>query len=108
VIVDDANSDKDIFLVECFDKDGNTIDVVSATADQLTITLADFHDGEAVALLHDLPAQRLLRGQVGTVKRRIGVGVYQVEFATGSAHLQIPLHAGQMMLLHLQPVELTP
>jgi hypothetical protein len=109
VIVDDFKSDEGIFLVECFDKDGNTIETVSARADQLTVTLADFHDGEAVALLHDFPAQRLLRGQVGTIKRRTGVGVYEVEFAIdGRTQVKIPLHAGQIMLLHWQRAELVP
>lgn len=95
----------DVFLVEFFDAEENTIGVVSVHAHQITVTLADYHDGESVAMLNDLPKLRLTRGQVGVIKRRTAPGVYEIEFAdaSGAAYALVTLHAGQMLLLQWQP-----
>lgn len=107
VIVDKYERAMDVFIVEFFDKDGKTIDVVDVRAEQMTVTLADFFDGDSVALLGDVPAHHLQRGQVGVVKERVGGGVYEVEFADsdGKPYARATLHANLLMLLHWQPHE---
>lgn len=45
----------DVFLIEFFDGEDNTIDVVSVHAHQITVTLADFYDGESIAMLERSP-----------------------------------------------------
>jgi hypothetical protein len=104
VIVDDQISAGEAFIVEFFDGDGATLDVVVTRAGQLTVTLADFFEGESIALLHDQPVHRLQRGQVGVIRSRLGNGVYEVEFADGqgAAYARAVLHAQQMLLLHWQ------
>lgn len=96
-----------VYIVEFFDRRGQTIDVVDVRRDQMTVTLADFVAGEQVALLADIPSHKLLRGQVGTIRERVGVGLYRVEFADpdSSPYASLTLHAGQMMLLHWQPAQ---
>jgi len=58
-----------------------------------------------VALLEDLPDERLVRGQVGTVVENWAAGVYEVEFAddSGRAYAMIALRAEQLMRLHQEP-----
>lgn len=106
-IVESFPRSPDVFLVEFFDAEDNTIGVVSVHAHQITVTLADYYDGESIAVLTDLPRLRLTRGQVGVIKRRTAPGVYEVEFAdaAGTAYALVKLHAGQMLLLHWQPAE---
>ena len=109
-IVEAFPDDPGAFLVEFFDAEDTTIDVVPVRAHQITVTLADYSDGEAVAVLNDVPSARLVRGQVGHIRRRTAPGVYEVEFATaggGSARL-VTLHAGQLLLLQWQPAESRP
>lgn len=36
---------------------------------------------DVVALLEDVPAQKLVRGQVGTVVENLAPGVFEVEFS---------------------------
>ena len=107
VIVESFPRHPDVFVVEFFDAEDNTIDVVSIHAHQITVTLADYYDGESIAVLNGLPKLRLIRGQVGVIKRRAEPGVYEVEFAdaAGTAYARVTLHAGQMLLLHWQPAE---
>jgi hypothetical protein len=59
-----------------------------------------------VALLEDLPAEGLARGQVGTVVDNWAPGVYEVEFADGNgrAYAMVALKAEQLMRLHHEPV----
>jgi hypothetical protein len=97
----------DVFIVEFFDKEGNTIDVVDVRADQMSVTLPDFASGESIALLDHLPAYKLSRGQVGVIRQRTAVGVYDVEFkdTNGTSYAQVTLHAHQMLLLHWQRIE---
>jgi hypothetical protein len=92
-----------VYIVELFDRDGKTLDVVDVRADQMTVTLSDFFAGERIALLADIPAYKLLRGQVGIIQERVGVGLYVVEFANTDGNTRLTLHAGQMMLLHWHP-----
>jgi hypothetical protein len=58
-----------------------------------------------VALLEDLPEERLRRGQVGTVVENLGPGVYEVEFSddSGQTYASLALKAGQLMVLHHEP-----
>jgi hypothetical protein len=55
-----------------------------------------------VALLEDLPARNLRRGQVGTVVETLAPGVFEVEFSDndGRAYATCPLRSGQLMVLH--------
>lgn len=106
-IVESFLRSPDVFLVEFFDAEDNTIGVVSVQVHQITVTLADYYDGESIAVLNDQPRLHLTRGQVGVIKRRTAPGVYEVEFAdaSGTAYALMTLHAGQMLLLHWQPAE---
>jgi len=42
-----------------------------------------------VALTENLPAQALVRGQVGTVVETFGLGVYEVEFSDDSGQTYV-------------------
>lgn len=59
-----------------------------------------------VALLEDLPAEGLVRGQVGTVVENWAPGVYEVEFCDddGKTYAMVALKADQLMRLHHEPV----
>ena len=67
-----------------------------------TIKLLDM-----VALVEDLPALGLYRGQVGTIVEEYELGVFEVEFSdtSGRAYALETLSAKQLMLLHHHPVE---
>ena len=58
-----------------------------------------------VALLVDLPQQRLVRGQVGTVVEVHAPDVFEVEFSDeqGRAYAILPLRADQLMKLRYEP-----
>lgn len=60
-----------------------------------------------VALLEDLPAKGLVRGQVGTIVEVLAPGVFEVEFSDddGRAYAMMALKADQLMVLHHRPVE---
>jgi hypothetical protein len=55
-----------------------------------------------VALLEDLPAEGLVRGQIGTVVENWAPGVYEVEFCDdqGKTHAMVALKDEQLMRLH--------
>jgi hypothetical protein len=59
-----------------------------------------------VALLEDLPAEGLVRGQVGTVVETWAADVYEVEFADddGRTYAMVALRPEQLMRLHHEPV----
>jgi uncharacterized protein DUF4926 len=61
-----------------------------------------------VALVEDLPARNLRRGQVGTVVETLRPGVFEVEFCDndGRTYASVALRADQLMVLHheLAPV----
>jgi Domain of unknown function (DUF4926) len=58
-----------------------------------------------VALLEDVPATGLLRGQVGTIVEQLAPDVFEVEFSDdeGRTYASLALHADQFMLLRHQP-----
>jgi hypothetical protein len=107
IIVDRYSHTDAVVIVEFFDQHGKTLDVIDVPIQFLAVTLSDFAPGETIALLDELPIHKLVRGQVGVIKRRTSVGVYEVEFTlnSGSIHVTTTLHATQMLLLHGQPVE---
>ena len=61
---------------------------------------------DVVALLEDLPARGLVRGQVGTVVDLLAPGVFEVEFSDdeGRAYALVPLKQDQLLVLHHHPV----
>jgi len=64
---------------------------------------------DVVALTHDLPNERLVRGQVGTVVELLSPGVYEVEFSddAGKTYAMLPLVTDQLLVLHTAPVPTT-
>jgi hypothetical protein len=56
---------------------------------------------DVVALLTDVPAHGLLRGQVGTVVELLD-GAYEVEFADdeGETYAELALQSDQLLILH--------
>ena len=58
-----------------------------------------------VALLEDVAAHGLLRGQVGTVVERLAPNVYEVEFSDddGRTYATLSLRADQLLQLHHEP-----
>jgi Domain of unknown function (DUF4926) len=58
-----------------------------------------------VALVEDMPAKGLVRGQVGTVVEDLAPGVYEVEFIddSGQTYASLALRADQLMRLHHEP-----
>ncbi len=67
---------------------------------------SDMHTLEVVALTEDIPEHDLHRGQVGTVVETLSTDVFEVEFIdnTGHTYATLPLKAGQLLVLHYQPV----
>jgi len=61
---------------------------------------------DVVALIADLPGERLLRGQVGTIVELLAPGVYEVEFSDnhGRTYATAALRFEQVLLLHHEPV----
>lgn len=59
---------------------------------------------DVVALLQAIPAEKLVKGQVGTVVEELEEGVYEVEFTDkqGRTIASIPLPAKNLMLLHFE------
>lgn len=104
-IVETLSEADGAYLVEFFDKDHHTIDVVDVTATQITVTLPDYFEGEQVALMTDLPQHDLRRGQVGRIEKRTAPGTYQIVFQDSqqNPYAELTLHASQLMLLHWQP-----
>jgi len=62
---------------------------------------------DVVALTVDLPERDLHRGQVGTIVEFLAPGVFEVEFSDneGHAYASLALEAGQLLVLHYEPVE---
>ena len=61
---------------------------------------------DVVALLEDLPARGLLRGQVGTVVEKLSPGVFEVEFSDnlGKTYATLALRASQFLILRHEVV----
>ena len=72
---------------------------MKATAMENTPRLLD-----VVALLSDVPAHRLVRGQVGTVVELLD-GAYEVEFSDdeGKTYAEVPLPSDQLLVLYHRP-----
>lgn len=62
---------------------------------------------DVVALLEDVPAKGLVRGQVGTVVELLAPGVFEVEFSDdqGRAYAILALRSDEVMLLHHRPAQ---
>ncbi len=60
---------------------------------------------DAVALLTDLPAQRLARGQVGTIVEQLDDKTLLVEFSDeqGRAYAVAPCSRADLLVLHYVP-----
>jgi len=60
---------------------------------------------DVVALLTDLPAQRLARGQVGTIVERLDDKTLLVEFSDeqGRAYAVAPCSRADLLVLHYVP-----
>lgn len=60
---------------------------------------------DAVALLTDRPADRLARGQVGTIVETLGDSEALVEFCDddGRAYAIVPCPLAELMVLHYLP-----
>ena len=61
---------------------------------------------DVVALLHDMPEQGLVAGQVGTVVIDLAPGVFEVEFSdnSGRAYAMAALNVEALLILHNEPV----
>ena len=59
---------------------------------------------DVVALLHDLPEDGLVRGQVGTVVELLD-GAYEVEFSDeqGKTYAMLAIEPDQLLVLHHRP-----
>lgn len=59
---------------------------------------------DVVALLRDVPEERLVRGQVGTVGE-VYDGAYEVEFSDdqGKTYAMLALKPDQLLVLHHRP-----
>jgi len=57
---------------------------------------------DTVALLEDVPAHRLVRGEVGTVVEVLAPNVYEVEFSDdeGRTYAELALRKDQLVPLH--------
>jgi hypothetical protein len=57
---------------------------------------------DVVALLEDLPARGLVRGQVGTIVETLGPDVFEVEFteSNGRTYATLALNSSQFLLLY--------
>ncbi len=57
---------------------------------------------DVVALLEDVPNDRLVRGQVGTIVENLTPGVFEVEFSddTGKTYASLSLRSNQLLVLH--------
>lgn len=60
---------------------------------------------DIVALLKDMPDEKLAKGQVGTIAEELDEGVYEVEFADkqGKTTDSLTLASEDLMLLHFEP-----
>lgn len=63
-----------------------------------------FHVFDVVALLKNIPDQRLQIGQVGTIVETLAEDVYEVEFANneGKTIASVAVEAKNLLLLHYE------
>ncbi len=59
---------------------------------------------DVVALLKDIPNEKLVKGQVGTIIEELDKGVYEVEFADKQGRMiaGLTLTTEDLMLLHFE------
>ena len=59
---------------------------------------------DVVALLHDHPDKKILKGQVGTVVEQLDENVFEVEFVNtkGETIALEEIHADNLFLLHFE------
>ncbi len=59
---------------------------------------------DTVALLKDMPDEKLVKGQVGTIVEMLDEGVYEVEFADkqGRTIASLAIAVEELMLLHFE------
>jgi hypothetical protein len=57
---------------------------------------------DVIALLEDLPARGLIRGQVGTIVEKLGPDAFEVEFSdnSGRTYASLALRPGKFLVLH--------
>jgi hypothetical protein len=69
--------------------------------------MAELEMLSVVALIRDIPAKGLKRGQVGTIVEDLAPGVYEVEFSDdqGRTYASAALHTEQLMRLYHEPTE---
>lgn len=69
--------------------------------------MAELEKLSVIALIQDLPAKGLKRGQVGTIVEDLAPGVYEVEFSDdhGRTYASIALHSDLLMRLYHEPTE---
>lgn len=69
--------------------------------------MADLELLSVVAVLRDLPEQRLVRGQVGTIVELVAPGTFLVEFCDdeGRTYALAPLRSDELIKLHHRPLE---
>ena len=62
---------------------------------------------DVVALVEDVPAHGLRRGQVGTIVEELARGTFEVEFSdrTGRTYAMAPVKESQLMVLCYEPTE---
>jgi hypothetical protein len=62
---------------------------------------------DVVALLEDLPARGLVRGQVGTVVEKLAPGVFEVEFSdnNGRTYATLSAPADKLLVLRHEAIE---
>ena len=60
---------------------------------------------DVVALIEDIPAKGLRRGQVGTVVELLAPNVFEVEFSDdeGRAYAIVPCPRSELLILHYVP-----
>jgi Domain of unknown function (DUF4926) len=61
---------------------------------------------DVVALTHDVPEEKLVRGQVGTVVEVLSPGAFEIEFSDDQGHTyaMLPLKEDELIVLHHAPV----
>lgn len=59
---------------------------------------------DVVALLKNIPGEKLIKGQVGTIVEELDEETYEVEFADkqGKTIISLALKAHDLMLLHFE------
>jgi len=59
---------------------------------------------DVIALLEDIPAKKLTRGEIGTVVELLAPGVFEVEFSDkdGRAYAFAAIRDEQLIVLHRQ------